>query len=164
MGRVQIMGHGFRPDFGAAAIPVTAKQIYASTLIDSLIWRMKDGVVEPLIYGRFPVPADYTNNPKINIVWNSTVITGNVAWQFEYNSVGGNNTELLSNSSVQGFPNGAFAASSASGRRKYSTINLTASDFLADDTCEWRLFRLVNDASDTMVGDAFLYDLIFEYT
>jgi hypothetical protein len=43
------------------------------------------------------------------------------------------------------------------------SIALTDSNFTADDTVEFALFRDQVDAGDTMAGAALLFDLLFEY-
>lgn len=116
------------------------------------------------IFGLFPILDDYTGSPLLRINWTATLTSGNVVWDFEYRSVGGDDAESLDQTGEQESLSVTDAAPTAANRRLSATIALTAGNFAPGNTVEYFLARDGNDASDTMAGAAILHEALFEYS
>lgn len=114
------------------------------------------------IYGLFNVPKNYVGTPVLVIVWTATLTTNNVVWDFEYRTVGGNDTTSLDQTGTEESVTVTDVAPGAANRRLEVTISLSA-NFAADETVEFGFFRDGADAADTMAGSAILHDLLFQY-
>ncbi len=133
---------------------------------DPLIARFIDSSSRDGLAGVFGVPQNFDGSTTCNLVilWSSDITTAtNVVWDFEYRSHGGNDTESLDQTGTQESAlTVTDAAPSAARELLEASIALTDTNFAAGDTVIWELFR-DGVASDTMVGDAFLFGLFFEY-
>lgn len=114
-------------------------------------------------YGVFDVPQNYVGTAKIIVQWTSTATSGDVEWDFDYRSVGGDDTESLDQSGTQESVNQNDTAPSAVHERMTATLTLTSGNFTAGDTVEFGFFRDQVDAGDTMAAKALVHDLLFEY-
>jgi hypothetical protein len=114
-------------------------------------------------YGAFMVPKDYVGTAVLVINWSATLTSGNVAWDFEYRAVGGNDTESLDQTGTQESVSVTDAAASAANEKLEVTVNLTSANFAADDLVTFFFARDGADAADTMAGSALLHSLHFQY-
>lgn len=162
---VPIFGHGTKPALTGSAFLVPERVVFPSSLTDGVIWQMNDTVVNPSIFGRFRVPADYLTSmvASLTLEWTSVTTTGNAGWKFQYTAVGGTNVEVLSSASFQNSSLVQTAAPGASGRKITSTLTLTASDFLANDTVLFSMERDSSNVLDTLAATIYLYDAVFGY-
>lgn len=115
------------------------------------------------LHGGFVVPKDYVDSANIVPVWTSTATAGDVEWDFDYRSVGGNDTESLDQSGIQESVNANDTAPGAALRRLELSIALTDGNFAVDDEVEFTLFRDGTDGGDTMSASVILFSLLFEY-
>jgi putative transposon-encoded protein len=116
------------------------------------------------IRGAFAVPKNYVGTPAVVIVWTSTATSGNVVWDFDYRSVGGDNTTSLDQATVQQAVTVTDAAPSAANNRLEVSISLTAGNFAVDNTVQFNFYRDGADGADTMAAAALLHGLSFQYT
>jgi hypothetical protein len=116
------------------------------------------------IHGQFTVPRNYVAAPKVIIVWTATATTGNVAWDVDYRTVGGDDTTSLDQTGNEQSATVTDAAPGAANRRLRAEIALTAANFSTGETVEFFFCRDGADAADTMAASALLIDLLFEYS
>jgi hypothetical protein len=116
------------------------------------------------VYGRFAVPKDYVSTAKIIVVWTATLTSGDVVFDFDYRTVGGNDTTSLDQSGTEESVSVTDTAPGAAHRRLEAELNPTDANFTADDEVEFYLVRDGTDGADTMAGSALVFAAFFEYT
>jgi hypothetical protein len=118
------------------------------------------------IYGLFVVPQNYsstTTNPTIRIHWTATLTSGDVVWDFEYRTVGGDDTTSLDQAGTEESVSVTDTAPGATDRLLTASVALTRTNLAAGELVEFALFRDGADAADTMAGSAILHGLDFRY-
>jgi hypothetical protein len=98
------------------------------------------------------------------VYWTSTLTTGDVVFDLDYRSIGGNDTESLDQGTFQESLSVTDTAPSAANERMLATFTVTASNLAADDTLEFYFTRDGTDAADTLAGSAIVHEVIFKYT
>ena len=162
--RIPIIGMGSVPDtsgdvfFEPYAIKAT------NDVWDRLVLIFNDTANRDGIHGGFTVPKNYVGSAKIIVVWTAIVTSGDVEWDFDYRAVGGDDLESLDQTGTQETVNINDTAPSAIHERMEASLTLTAGNFAVDDEVEFTLFRDGVDAGDTMVGDAIVFAVLFEYS
>lgn len=118
------------------------------------------------VYGSFTVPQDFISGGTaiIEIIWTATLTSGNVVFDFDYRSIGGDDTTSLDQSGYTETLTVTDAAPTAANRRLKATITLNAANLAAGDTLEFFFGRDGADANDTMAGSALVHELRFKYT
>lgn len=116
------------------------------------------------LFGTFTIPDDYDSGGTIRVTWTSDVTSGNRVWDFDYRTVGGDDTTSLDQTGTEESVSVTDAAPGASWRRLTAALSPTTSNFAAGETVEWGLFLDGTDASDTLAGRGFVFDLLFRYT
>jgi len=161
--RIPILGHNTVPDNSGAVFmePYTIKA--SNDVWGHLVTVFNDTSARDGLRGTFPVPINYVDTANLVIVWTSTAITGDVEWDFDYRAVGGNDAESFDQSGTQQSVNGNDTAPSATDERMEFTIALTDSNFAAEDTVQFELFRDGTDSGDTISAAVLLFELFFEY-
>lgn len=161
--RIPILGPGSIPDESGDVFwePYSVKA--TNDVWNRLVLIFNDTGTRIGIAGGFAVPKDYVDSANVVIVWTSTATTGDVEWDFDYRSVGGNDTESLDQAGTQESVNSNDTAPSAANERMEISIPLTDGNFAADDEVEFELFRDGADAGDTMSAAAILFNAFFEY-
>jgi len=129
-----------------------------------LVLIFTDGSTRDGVRFCFNVPKNYVAGSKLIVVWTSTATSGDVEWDVDYRSVGGNDTESLDQAGTQESVNQLDTAPSAANERMEIAITLLNTNFAADDTCQIELFRDKTDAGDTMAAAAIVHEVLFEYT
>ena len=114
-------------------------------------------------YGSFVVPKDYVGTAKLIPYWTATVTTGNVVWDFDYRSVGGDDTTSLDQTGTEEALTVTDAAPTAANRLLAPSLTLTSTNLAADEVIEFYFARDGVDAADTMAASAILHALLFEY-
>lgn len=114
--------------------------------------------------GQFTVPQNFVGNAAFIPIWTATVTSGNVVWDLDYRTVGGDDTTSLDQSGTEQSITVTDAAPSAALRRLTPTLSPTSANFAAGETVEFELFRDGVDANDTMAASAILVDFLFQYT
>jgi hypothetical protein len=127
------------------------------------VWIFNDTATRLLLYGQFVVPQNYVGSAKVYPVWTSTATTGNVVWDFDYRTVGGDDTTSLDQAGTEEALTVTDAAPTAAHRRLTPSMTPTAGNFSAGETVEFLLARDGANASDTMAAAVILFDLLFEY-
>jgi len=122
-----------------------------------------DTATRDLLYGLFTVPKNYVSTPKIIVVWTSTATSGNVVWNYDYRSVGGDDTTSFDQSGTEEALTVTDAAPTAANRRLETSMSITAANLSADETIEFLFGRDGTSGSDTMAAAAMLFNLLFEY-
>lgn len=115
------------------------------------------------LYGTVEVPQNYVGTAAIIAVWTATITTGDVALDFDYRAVGGNDSESLDQAGTQESVSATDTAPGAANRRMETSLALTSANLAAGDTLEWGFFRDGTDAADTMAGTLILVDLLLSY-
>lgn len=113
--------------------------------------------------GQFTVPQNYVGTAAIVALWTATAIVGNVAWDLDYRTVGGNDTTSLDQSGTEESITVTDAAPGAANRRLTAILTPTSGNFAPGETVEFEFFRDGTDAADTMAASAGLVDLLFQY-
>jgi hypothetical protein len=116
------------------------------------------------LYGQFRVPQNYVTSAVIVPVWTATVTTGDVVWDFDYRTVGGDDTTSLDQAGVEESVSVTDASPTAAHRRLTASLSLTSGNLAAGETVQFYLARDGTDASDTMAGSAILHGLYFQYS
>lgn len=165
--RIPILGWASRPDDTGECFFEPYDVLATNDVWDRLIGRFgSSNAAQPTvrhgIAGGFTVPKNYVGTPVLVIVWTSTLTSGNVVWDFEYRTVGGNDTTSLDQSGTEESVTVTDAAPGAAHRRLEATISLTA-NFAVDEEVEFYFARDGADGADTLAGSALLFQLLFEY-
>lgn len=129
----------------------------------NLVYIFLDTATRDLLYGTFIVPQNYVSNAKIYPHWTSTATTGNAIWDFDYRTVGGDDTTSLDQAGTEEALTVTDAAPGAALRRMTPVMTATAANFAAGETVEFLLAR-DGVSADTIAAALILFDLIFEYT
>lgn len=108
--------------------------------------------------GSITVPKNYVGTLKFYVIWTSTVTSGNVVWDVDYSSTGGDNTTSLDVAAVEEALTVTDAAPGASLRRLNVEVSATSANVSADDTLQVTLSRDGADGSDTLAGSAHVVD------
>jgi hypothetical protein len=115
------------------------------------------------LHGTFTVPQNYVGTARIVVIWTATAILGNVAWDFDYRTVGGDDTTSLDQTGTEQTITVTDAAPGAALRRLRVELTPTAGNFAPGETVAFTLFRDGSDAADTMAASAILFALLFRY-
>ncbi|MCC7045063.1 MAG: hypothetical protein IT183_14455 [Acidobacteria bacterium] len=166
--RRSILGAATTPDTAGACWQEPYSILATNDVWGYLIWRFgSSNAAAPTtrigLRGNFNVPKNYVGSAKIIVVWTATGTSGDVAWDFDYRAVGGNDAESLDQAGTQESATVTDTAPSAAHERMEAQITLTASNLAADDTVQFELFRDGTDAADTMAFSAIVHDVLFEY-
>lgn len=166
--QISILGINTKPDNSGNCWAEPYSLLATNDVWDPMIWRFgASNSAQPTtrigLHGSFVVPQNYVSFPSIYIHWTSTIITGNVVWDFECRTVGGDDTTSLDQTGTEESLTLTDAAPGAANRRLTPGLSLTGTNFAAGETVEFALFRDGVDAADTMAGSAILFDLIFSY-
>ncbi len=166
--RIPILGWPTRPDDTGECFPEPYDILATNDVWDRLVLRFgSSNAAQPTvrhgIHGGFVVPKNYVGTAKVVIVWTATLTTGDVVWDFEYRTVGGNDTTSLDQAGTEESLTVTDTAPGAANRRLETSITPTASNFAVDEEVEFYFARDGVDAADTMAGSALLFSLLFEY-
>lgn len=166
--RMPIMGWPTRPDDTGDCFFEPYDILATNDVWKRIIGRFgASNVAQPTvragIHGGFNVPKNYVGSAVLVIVWTATLTSGNVVWDFEYRTVGGNDTTSFDQSGTEESLTVTDAAPGAANRRLEVTIALTSANFAADESVEFFFARDGADGNDTMAGSALLFDLLLEY-
>jgi hypothetical protein len=166
--RLPILGWGTRPDDTGDAYFEPYDVLATNDVWDRLILRCgasnsAQPTVRAGVHGGFTVPKNYVGSAVIVVVWTATLTSGNVVWDFDYRTVGGNDTTSLDQSGTEEAVTVTDAAPGAAHRRLEATANLTSANFAADEEVTFFLARDGADGSDTMAGSALLFNALFQY-
>src|SRR3712207_6363870 len=85
------------------------------------------------VHGGFAVPKNYAGGSNLIVVWTATLTTGNVVWDFDYRTTGGNDTTSLDLTGTEQALTVTDAAPGAANRRLEASISLTAANFAVDE-------------------------------
>ena len=161
------------PILGAATFPTdTAGNVFFepySIKATNDVWKrlvcvFNDTATRIGLAGGLTVPKNYVGNAKIIVVWTSTATTGNCRWEFDYRTVGGDDTTSLDQTGTEESVGVTDAAPGAAHRRLEAPMTLTATNLSVDEEVEFELFRDGADAADTMAAAALVFAALFEYT
>jgi hypothetical protein len=123
----------------------------------------KDTATRILLYGQFEVPQNYVGTAKLVLKWSASATTNNVVWDFDYRTVGGNDTTSLDQTGTEEAVTVTDAAPGAAWRILETSINLTSANFTAGEEVEFLIGRDGADGADTMAASAVLIGAYFEY-
>jgi len=165
--RIPIHGAMTMPDSTGECFPESYQVLATNDVWQRMVWRFGSSnaaapTVRHGLHGGFAVPKNYVGTPVVVIVWTATLTSGNVVWDFEYRTVGGNDTTSLDQAGTEESVTVTDAAPGAANRRLEATISLAA-NFAVDEEVEFFLARDGADAADTMAGAALLVGAYFQY-
>lgn len=166
--RIPILGWSARPDDTGECFFEPYDLLATNDVWDRLIARFgasnsAQPTVRAGLHGGFTVPKNYVSAPKIIFVWTATLTSGNVVWDFEYRTVGGDDTTSLDQAGTEESLTVTDAAPGAAHRRLETSVSLTAANLTVDEEVSFFLARDGADAADTMAGSALLFQALFEY-
>lgn len=161
--RIPILGFSTVPDASGNVFLEPYDVKATNDVWDRLVVIFNDTATRLGLQGGFVVPKNYVGSAKIIVVWTSTATSGNVAWDFDYRAVGGDDAESLDQSGTQESATVTDAAPGAAHRRLEAQISLTSANLAADDEVEFGLFRDGADGADTMTAAAIVFSVLFEY-
>lgn len=133
-----------------------------------MIWRFgASNAAQPTtrigLRGQFTVPQNYVGTASFKPIWTATLTSGNVAWDLDYRTVGGDDTTSLDQAGTEESITVTDTAPGAAHRRLTPSLSPTSANFAAGETIEFEFFRDGADAADTLAGSAILVDLLFQY-
>lgn len=166
--RLPILGWATRPDDTGDCFFEPYDILATNDVWDRLILRLgASNAAQPTVrggvHGGFTVPKNYVSTPSVVIVWTSTLITGNVVFDFEYRTVGGDDTTSLDQAGTEESVTVTDTAPGAANRRMETSIALTAANFSIDENVFFFFARDGVDAADTLAGSALLVELYLQY-
>lgn len=129
-----------------------------------LLVRFLDTSTKDALAGKFIVPVNYVGNAKIYVEWASTVADNskNVVWTFDYN------TAAVGDSYDPSADAESLTVTSANGStariRLEASMTATAANFAANKEVMFIVSRNGASGSDTLASNAYLFNLLFEYT
>ena len=121
-----------------------------------------DGSVKTIASCDFRVPEDYVSAPKFIIVWKTTLTSGAVVWDVDYNCVAV--AETLDPSAFDRSLTVTDTASGTTNHRNDAEVNGTAGDFTVGDKVLVSVSRDLADGADTLGGIAQLAGFFFQYS
>ena len=163
-----IVGWQAKPDTTGECFLEPYSVLATNDVWDRLIFRFGlSNAAQPTVrhgfYGGFTVPQNYVGSAVLIPVWTSTITSGNVVWDLDYRTVGGDDTTSLDQAGTEEAVTGTDAAPGAANRRLAPTISLTSANFATGEEVEFFFARDGADGADTMAGSALLFSLIFQY-
>lgn len=163
--RIFIPAAAFAPDPGGTNPPVPEPYTIPAT---NDFWRhdvlaFNDTSTKDSAYAIFEVPENYVGSAKLFLVWTSTATSGNVVWDADYRTVGGDDTTSLDQATAEESLTVTDAAPTATDRRLTPSMTATAANFAAEETVELKISRDGTSGSDTMAAAAILHGVVFEY-
>ena len=99
--RISILGANTVPDASGNVYFQPYNIVAANDVWRHLVVIFADSATRDLLYGQFEVPQNYVGNAKIYPIWTAQVTSGNVVWDFDYRTVGGDDTTSLDQSGVE---------------------------------------------------------------
>lgn len=160
--RLPILGWATLPDSSGNVFFQPAAIFQANDLATQMIAVFADTATKIGLGGRFTIPKNYANNAKAIFVWTANANSGNVQWVFDYRPVGGSNS--LDPSSFIENPTGNNAAPGTGWNRVETSLSLNSTNFGVDNEVIFVASRDGANAGDNMAANAFLFQLLFEYT
>jgi hypothetical protein len=113
------------------------------------------------LYGSFRVPKNYVGTPKVVWEWAATLTTGDVVFDFDYNSLAvGETTDPAA------WQQSLTVTDTVAGTARLSNaaeVSLTAANLAVDDVVEFFYGRDGADGADTLAGRAYVVAIAFEY-
>ncbi|PHR58812.1 MAG: hypothetical protein COA47_10425 [Robiginitomaculum sp.] len=141
--------------------------IYATNDVwNGLVWVFPDNGNRTGLTGRFRVPIGYVDSANFIVEWTSTAIVGDTFWDIDYRVVTGltDTTSMDQTGETQAVALGATAAPTTAHNRMLNDIDVLDTNFSAQATIEWSLFRNDVEVGDDMAAAGLLLDLFFEYS
>lgn len=135
---------------------------------DHLAWRIDENIgnntaltTKAMLAGTFQVPADYASGAILDIIWTSTIGSGNAVFDFDARSIA--DAESLDQAT---FDEGvtATAAAPTANQRKTTSITLTDAKYAAGETVQFQVGCDGTDGADTLAGARLILDARFRYT
>lgn len=162
--RIPILGFNTVPDNGGDVFfePYTIKAI--NDVWGYLVAVFNDTAARDGLRGKFNVPENYVGSANVLVRWTSTAIAGDVELDFDYRTVGGDDTESLDQAGTQESVNINDTAPSAANERMTAILPLTDGNFAAGDEVQFELFRDGTDAGDTLAAAITVHGVMFEYS
>lgn len=152
------------PDSGGAVRMVPLDLVAANGKFQQQIAEFTDTGTDISLHGVFYVPEGYTSGDTIEIDWTANATTGNVKWQIEVATAGGDDTESVDKATADATQTVIDAAPGAVNRRMTATVNMGAV-FAADDLVQIIVTRVGSDtANDTLAASATLLGVRLTYT
>jgi len=161
--RIPILGWNTLPDTSGSVFFEPYPTKATNDRWDHGHWVFNDTATRLELYSLFNVPKNYVGTASIIVVWTSTATSGNVVLDFDYRAVAGNDTESLDQTTQDEQLTVTDAAPGAANRRLETSMSVTSSNLVADDTVEFLIARDGASGSDTMAAAAQLVGLYFQY-
>lgn len=162
--RISILNHTLVPD-STGEVSFDALDTHGTNdQWKHLVLAFQDTANRHGVYGCFRVPDDYVGTAKVEVLWTSGAVTGDVEWDFDYRAVGGDDTESLDQTGTQESVNVNDTAPSAVFERMVIEVALTSANLAAGDLVEFFFVRDGTDAGDTMADEALVFDVLFQYS
>lgn len=162
--QISMMGWPITPDATGNTFPQRLSADATNGLFKHLVLAFADTATQIGFDGAFPIPQNYVGSSAVIPIWSATSTTGNVVWEIGYRPIGGDDTESLDQATYIRTASVTDAAPTASFNRLTPTISPTSADFAAGKTVQYFFSRNQVSGVDTMVGRAYLADLIFSYS
>lgn len=167
--KIPILGHGTTPDSSGNVYVSPLSAISASTsndLFSTLVIVFANTATLDELVGSFTVPQDYAGTgANINVLWttDSTTLSGNVDWRFQYYAAAAGETLDATTGQITETTTTIDVDAPATKMALVSTdLALTAANMNVGDII---LFKLGRDGTaDTLTDDAAVLDVLFEYS
>lgn len=161
--QISILGPSTIPAAGGNVYPTPFDTLATNDVWKHMVWAFKDTSTRDILYGSFLVPQNYVGSPVIIPVWSTSATSGNAIWDFDYRTVGGDDTTSLDQSGVEEALTVTDAAPGAAWRRMAPTGMSASANFAAGETATYLIAR-DGASSDTIAATLALFDLLFQYS
>jgi len=161
--QISIMGWNLTPDATGDDFPQRLSADATNGLFKHLVMAFADTATNIGFDGTFTIPQNFVSTSAVIPVWTATNTVGNVVWEIGYRPISGNDSESLDQATYIRTASVTDAAPTAAFNRLTPSISPTDGDFAAGDTVQFFFSRNQESGVDTMVGRAYLADLIFQY-
>lgn len=115
------------------------------------------------VYGVFRVPKNYVGTATLVVEWASTLTSGDVVFDFDYNAVAGDGAESLDPAAWQESVTVTDTVPGTARRKATPTVGLTSANLAIDDIVEFFFGRDGAAGGDTLAGRAYVFEATFQY-
>ncbi len=155
---------------GAMTLPDSSGNVYADAFANAtstafaknLDFTFLDTATKDCLYGLYTVPKDYVSAAAVSPIWAANTATiATTTWEFSYRDI------ATGSSMAQGTAQETASTTSVTTATLFSrqapTISVTAGNFTAGDSVQYKFCRDGTDSKDTMAATATLQSLMFNY-
>jgi len=144
---ISILGSGTTPDTSGNVFLEPTSVVFANDRFNVLVWGFADTATRDKLHFSFNVPKNYVGTASFRLKWYCNVTSGNSLWKVNYKAMA--DTESADPSTDdEDLSFGSVAVPGTAKLWKYTSVNATSGNFVADDQVHGSLSRDgVNESS-----------------